>query len=194
MRHTPNFAGWHASILHRSDSNAEKLLRQLNLLGLTTDLSWKPLAEAAKPDLVLVDADQGWDELLPWNATRYAPCPVVALLGSEAPSRIEWAMKMGAGAILAKPIVTSAIYPAVVMAIAVHGERRLVQERIGALEERIRMRPLVHHAVTALMTERRLSEEDAYALLRSEAMRRRETLEAAAVSYLARRDVVPKVI
>ena len=122
------------------------------------------------------------------------PCPIVALLGSEAPSRIAWAMQMGAGAILAKPVATSAIYPTLVMAIAIHEERRNVREREALLQERIRMRPLVHRAVLALMSERKMSEEDAYTLLRSNAMRRRDTIEAIAASYLAGRDALPEVM
>ena len=194
MRQTPNFTGWHAAILHRSDANTEKLSRQLKLLGFATAVSWEPLVENAKPDLLLVDADQGWDGLLPWTSLQEAPCPVVAMLGSEAPSRVAWAMRIGAGAILAKPITTSAIYPALLMAISIHEERRDVRERELLSQERIRMRPLVHRAVAALMTTRNLSEEDAYVLLRSNAMRRRETLEAAAVAYLAGKASLPEVI
>ena len=193
MRTTPNFTGWHAVIMHRSDGNTEKLTRQLGLLGFSTDVCWEPLVGSAKHDLVMVDADQGWDGLLPW-AAGHSPCPVVALLGSEAPSRIAWAMHIGAAAILAKPVATSAIYPALVMAIAIHEERRVVREREALLQERIRMRPLVHRAVAALMSERKLSEEDAYRVLRSNAMRRRDTIEAIAASFLAGRDALPEVM
>lgn len=194
MRQTPNFTGWHAAILHRSDSNTEKLKRQLGLLGFSTDVSWEPLTGTTKPDLVMVDADQGWDGLLPWVPGQQVPCPLVALLGSEAPSRIAWAMGKGAGAILAKPIATSAIYPSLLMAIAIHAERRDVRERESLYQERIRMRPLVHRAVAALMSERILSEEDAYAVLRSNAMRRRDSIEGIAASYLAGRDALPEVM
>lgn len=194
MRQTPNFKGWHAVILHRNDSNTEKLERQLGLLGFTSEVCWEPLLPTANPEIVLVDADQGWDGLLPWASGEEVLCPVVAVLGSEAPSRIAWAMKIGAGAILAKPVATSAIYPALVMAIAIHAERRDVRERQAIFQERIRMRPLVHHAVAALMSERKMSEEDAYALLRSNAMRQRDTIEGVAASYLAGRNALPEVI
>lgn len=194
MRHTPNFTGWQAAVLHRSDSSTDKLTRQLKLLGITPVVSWEELKPSWTPDLVLVDADMGWDALLPWDNPENAPCPVVALLGSEAPGRIAWAMQRGAGAILAKPIATSAIYPAVVMAIAIHEERCEAREGRKLLEERVRMRPLVHRAVEALMQARKFSEEDAYGLLRSNAMRRRETIESIAASYLAGHDALPEVV
>ncbi len=194
MRQTPNFTGWHAIVLHRSDSNTEKLARQLKLLGFNVAVSWGPLAANEKIDVAFVDADQGWDGLLPWKGAENAPCPVVALLGSEAPSRIAWAMALGAGAILAKPIATSAIFPALVMAIHIHEERRGVKEQLDRYEERIRMRPLVHRAVAILMNTRNLTESEAYEVLRSNAMRRRLALENVAAAYLAGHDTLPEVI
>ncbi|WP_246697402.1 hypothetical protein [Rhizobium sp. G21] len=94
MTKTPNFAGWRAMILSQEDGNTDKLTRQLKLLGLDVTRQWRPLDGAALPDLVLVDADQGWDELLPWRSGRPAR-PVIALLGSEAPGRIAWAIGQG---------------------------------------------------------------------------------------------------
>jgi AmiR/NasT family two-component response regulator len=83
-------------------------------------VQWQPLGCGHDlPDIVLVDADQGWDGLLPWtgeNACR----PLVALLSSEAPGRIAWAMEQGAGSIIAKPLAASAVYPALVMALGIH--------------------------------------------------------------------------
>ena len=100
MTRTPSFVSWRAAVLHRADDNVERLTRQLERLGLGAFVQWKPLDLAATPaDLVLVDADQGWDDLLPWTGDD-APVPVIALLGSEAPGRIGWAIGMGAGAIV----------------------------------------------------------------------------------------------
>jgi hypothetical protein len=94
MRETPNFTGWDATVIHREDSNTERLIRQLRLLGVRVTLQWAPLGSGALPDLVIVDADQGWDDLLPWRDAQPG-CPVVALLGSEAPGRIAWALEQG---------------------------------------------------------------------------------------------------
>ena len=59
------------------------------------------------------------------------------------------------------------------MATKIHEERQGVKRRIEYYEERIRMRPLVHRAVTTLMSGRNLTEDEAYALLRNSAMHRR---------------------
>lgn len=185
MRQTPNFSNWRAVILHRADATTDKLIRQLQLFGFLVEASWQPLAPNALPDLVLVDADQGWDGLLPWTTPDATPCPVVALLGSEAPSRISWAYEVGAGAILAKPLNTSAIYPALVMALAVHEERQKVREQIAHLQERVRLRPLVLNAIRELSVQRKISDDEAYAQLRTSAMRQRQPIEVLAAAFLA---------
>lgn len=185
MKHTPNFSHRRALLLHRPDSNTDRLVRQLKLLGLLVEIAWQPLTEAALPDIVLVDADQGWDGLLPWKSGEEAPCPVVALLGIEAPSRIAWALERGAGAILAKPVNTSAVFPALVLAHARHEERLEMRERLRHLEERVRLRPVVHAAIRLLMQKRGMSEDEAFAALRTAAMKQRQTVEAIAVAIAA---------
>ncbi|MBY3096054.1 ANTAR domain-containing protein [Rhizobium laguerreae] len=191
MRETPNFTGWQAMVLHREDGNTEKLIRQLRLLGIYATLQWAPLPAVALPDLVIVDADQGWDDLLPWNGETPA-CPVVALLGSEAPGRIAWALAQGAGAIIAKPIATSAIYPALVMAVSIHQERKATAEKLQYLEERVRLRPLVHAAVEKLQAAHGIDEESAYAILRNCAMRRRLPMEQISAFILAGAEPLPE--
>ena len=180
---TPNFTGWRAVILGEADGNTDRLRRQLGLLGVSVTVQWTPLCVADLPDLVLIDADRGWDELLPFSDAAPA-CPVVALLGSEAPGRIAWALRHGAGAIIPKPVSAATVYPAVVLAVSLHEERLEARRRIAHLEERLKLRPLVFAAVTRLAAERHVDEERAYAILRDCAMRRRLPIEQLAAFFL----------
>jgi len=194
MTATPSFNGWHAAVLHRLDDGVERLSRQLERLGLAVTVQWAPLdLGRVNPDIVLVDADQGWDGLLPWQAGA-APMPLVALLGSEAPGRIAWAMEHGAGALIAKPVTSSAIYPALVMAAHMHAQRLTAAGRIADLEERMRLRPLVHGAIRAIMAVRPVDESGAYHLLRCTAMRRRLTIEQIAAGILAGQEPMPEAV
>lgn len=183
MTKTPSFTGWNAMILAEEDGNCERLRRQLNLLGMSVSIQWKPLAGEALPDLVLIDADRGWDELLPW--TEENPLrPVVGLLGSEAPGRISWAIRQGCGALIAKPVTASAIFPALVLAVSIHEERMAARLREAHLMERLKLRPVLHAAVARLKSERGLDEDRAYAVLRDFAMRRRVPVEQIAAYFL----------
>lgn len=185
MTPLPDLIGWRAVVLHRPDAGVERLVRQLGLLGLSAAVRWQPLDLAETPaDVVLVDADQGFDDLLPWGEGP-APLPVVALLQSEAPGRVAFALGKGAGAVIAKPVAAAAVYPALVLAAAVHAERRAAAERIARLEERVRLRPLVHAAVRALIEAEGLGEDAAYRRLRAAAMGRRLTIEQVAAEWVA---------
>lgn len=184
MKGTLSFLGQRAMILHRPSETTDRLVRQCALLGLRVEARWRPLRAVEDVDIVLVDADEGWDGLLPW-APPEKPAPLVALLASEAPGRIAWALDQGADALIAKPVTASAVYPALVMATRRHAEARRFTERIARLEERVRLRPLVHAAVRTLMAADGCDESEAYGRLRREAMQTRLTLEQAAASILA---------
>ena len=184
MKGTLSFLGQRAMILHRPSETTDRLVRQCALLGLRVEARWRPLRAVEDVDIVLVDADEGWDGLLPW-APPEKPAPLVALLASEAPGRIAWALDQGADALIAKPVTASAVYPALVMATRRHAEARRFNERIARLEERVRLRPLVHAAVGTLMVADGCDENEAYGRLRREAMQTRLTLEQAAASILA---------
>lgn len=192
MKHTPNFSHRHAILLHRQDSNTDILIRHLHLIGLHVIISWEPLSLADLPDIVLVDADQGWADLLPWKRSEDVLCPVVALLGTEAPSRIAWALECGAGAILPKPVNTSAVYPALVMAHARYEERVAMRDRLAHMEERLRLRVVVHAAIKLLMQKRGFNEDEAYAALRNAAMNQRQTVEAVAAAISAGNCALPE--
>ena len=187
MSATPSFTGQSALVLHRSGPATERLVRQLGVLGMRVAVQWTPLdPERVAVDVVLVDADAGWDGLLPWRSGT-SPVPLVALLGSEAPGRIAWALDQGAHALIAKPVAASAVYPALVMAARRHAEEREQARRVAALEERLRLRPLVLGAVQAIMAARRCDEDAALLHLRREAMRSRCALEQVAAAMLAGR-------
>jgi AmiR/NasT family two-component response regulator len=184
MKGTLSFLGQRAVILHRPGDTTDRLVRQCVLLGLRAEARWRPLRAVEDVDIVLVDADEGWDGLLPWTPAE-KPAPLVAMLASEAPGRIAWALDQGADALIAKPVSASAVYPALVMATRRHAEGRQLNERIARLEERVRLRPLVHAAVRSLMTAEACDENEAYGCLRREAMQTRLTLEQVAASILA---------
>ncbi|RAZ84695.1 ANTAR domain-containing protein [Mesorhizobium hawassense] len=194
MTRTPNFVSWRAAILHRADDNIDRLKRQLERLGVTVLLQWKPLDLAETPaDIVLVDADQGFDDLLPWAGDE-APIPVVALLGSEAPGRIAWALEKGAGALIAKPVVASSVYPALVLATHAHSERTAIRARMAGLEERLRLRPIVYDAIRSIMAAQGSDEAGAYRTLCRLAMQRRLTVEHVAVAIVAGHEPVPRAM
>jgi AmiR/NasT family two-component response regulator len=157
----------------------DTLGRQLSAIGLSWEAHWPDLPPAALgADYVFFDVDRGHDAQFPWEPGR-APMPTVALIGSEAPGRIEWALSMGADAPMLKPIGGSGAYAALLLARAAFESRRALEAEAEALRARVGERQTVVRAVLLLVATG-LGEEAAYAELRRRATAQRVTIEAAA--------------
>ena len=180
-----DLGGAHAVILHRPHPVVAALSRQLLAVGLRVTTHWPGLeAEALAADFVFFDADMGFDEQFPWQP-GLAPIPLIALIGSEAPGRIEWALSMGATAQILKPVGDSGVYSALLIARNAFEARRALSAEVDDLKQKIGERQTVVQAVVMLI-ELTGSEAAAYSMLRSEAMNARISLEEAAARVLAR--------
>jgi two-component system, response regulator / RNA-binding antiterminator len=180
-----NLGGARAIILHRPHPTVQALTRQLQAIGLEVAQVWPELGpDALAADFIFFDADMGYDAQFPW-APGASPMPMIALIGSEAPGRIEWSLQIGAHAQLLKPVGDNGAYSALLIARdALEAQRRLSVE-IADLRRRIDERQTVVRAVT-LLAARGLPEADAYAQLRRMAMDWRVSIEDAAQRVVAR--------
>jgi response regulator NasT len=180
---TPVLAGARAAILHRPHPTVEALTRQLAAIGLVAEAHWPDLAPPAlAADFVFFDVDRGHDAQFPWKPGE-APMPMVALIGSEAPGRIEWALSMGADAQLLKPVGDGGVYSALLIAHSAFVARRALAAEVGGLRARLAERRTVLRAVLLLAEGQ--GEEAGYEALRRRAMDWRVTVEEAAARVLA---------
>lgn len=180
-----DLGGAHAIILHRPHAAVSALSRQLLAVGLRVTTQWPVLeADALAADFVFFDADMGFDEQFPWQRGQ-APMPLIALIATEAPGRIEWALSTGATAQILKPVGDSGVYSALLIARNAFEARRALSAEVNDLRQKIGERQTVVRAVVMLM-EQTGSEAAAYSALRSEAMTARISIEEAAARVLMR--------
>jgi len=180
----PNLGGATAYVLHRPHATVNALARQLAAIGLEVRECWPELPpDGLAADFVFFDVDLGFDEQFPWNAGE-APMPLIALIGSEAPGRIEWALSQKADAQLLKPVGTAGVYSALLIARQSYEARRRLADEIAALETRVAERQTIVRAVAALSAQG-VDESRAYAQLRSLAMSWQVSLEQAARRIVA---------
>jgi len=173
----PNFRGRSALVLNRSDSNSETLVRQLENLGLVVDVRWPAERVSEKGyDVIFFDADLGYDGLFSWPPEQ-APVPMVAMMGSEAPGRIEWAISRVPSAYLTKPIGSTGVFSALAIAFHTFGTQRKLKTEIADLNRRVKARPIVIKAIIAVMKQHGVSDTAAYQLLRTESMKQRMSIE-----------------
>ena len=183
FRTTPQFDGQRAAILHRPHGVVDAIVRQLAQLGVHSDVFWPDLPAALADndyDHLFYDADMGHDGQFPW-APGQAPIPAIALIGSEAPGRLAWAISMGADAHLLKPIGSGGIFAALVIASQAFANRAILAAELHDLRERLAGRQVLAEATACLMMLGNISAHAAYDRLRQEAMAQRETIDAAAL-------------
>lgn len=182
----PNLGGARAFILHRPHPTVQAITRQLSAIGLVTVDCWPELSpEVLAADFVFFDADLGFDEQFPWKAGE-APMPLVALIGSEAPGRIEWALSHKADAQLLKPVGNAGVYSALLIARQSFEARKHLAGEIASLRQRVAERQTIVRAVAAL--SKGSDDERAYAQLRSLAMSWQISVEDAARRIVAMTD------
>ena len=179
--YTPHFDGKTALILHRPHPLVDAIIRQLAQLGMRGEACWPdlPAGAAEQADIVFFDVDMGHDEQFPWQHGG-APMPAIALIGSEAPGRLAWAIGLGADAHLLKPVGSGGVFTALVIATEAFARRAAMRAELDGLRGRLEQREVIAEATACLMLQGNLSAEAAYGLLRREAMTSRLTIEAMA--------------
>lgn len=173
-----NFRGLRALVITAPDSGCQTLERTLRKLGLEVTVARALPATGGTPvpfDVIFFDADDVGDAVA--DETAVAELPLIALIGSEAPSRLARVIQNRAASHIFKPVRSSGIFTALLLAMNEHAVRMRHKQVVQTLNRRLAGRRIVTKAVMQMMTGCGLSEEDAYEWLRREAMQRRIPME-----------------
>ncbi|MBO4224487.1 ANTAR domain-containing response regulator [Bradyrhizobium neotropicale] len=168
--------GRKALVAIRDERDLSIVRRQFERLGVDVS-TWEPgSALACQADVTLID-----DEFLPLTSpTQRAllgQCPVIALLGTETPSRLKLVLELDPASFLVKPLRSAGIYAALVMAFERAERTNELKQQVLKLEERLRSRRVVLAAVLQVMHTHSVAEPAAFALIRRAAMEQRKTIE-----------------
>ncbi|MET4086077.1 ANTAR domain-containing protein [Bradyrhizobium sp. S3.5.5] len=177
--------GRKAIVAIKDERDATIVRRQFERLGVDS-IAWEPTeAIDFAPDLALID-----DEFLPLTqpARRafLGRCPVIALLGTETPSRLKLVFELDPASFLVKPLRSAGIYAALVMAIERSERTNELKQQVLKLEQRLRSRRVVLAAVLQVMHSHALAEPAAFALIRKAAMEQRKTIEELSAEITAK--------
>jgi AmiR/NasT family two-component response regulator len=178
--------GRRALIVMRDEREISIVRRQLHRLGMTIaecDPAEAPPSDQTV-DVIVVDADSipiKSDPATVWKSNA----PIIALIGTETPSRLKWLLDLKPASFLVKPLRSAGLYTALVVAFDCAQRRSDEAAHIEKLEDRIRSRRVVFAAVLQMMRGHGLSETDAFALIRQTAMRHRTTIEQLSAEIMA---------
>ena len=177
--------GRHALMVMKDEREIAIVRRQFHRLGMAVsehDPAEAPPDESV--DVVVMDADTipiKSDLATAWKAGA----PIIALIGTETPSRLKWLLDLKPASFLVKPLRSAGLYTAVVIAFDFAQRRIDEAAHIERLEDRIRSRRVVFSAVLQIMRGHGMSETEAFALIRQTAMRHRTTIEQLSAEIVA---------
>lgn len=178
--------GRRALMVMRDEREISMVRRQFSRLGMMIsehDPAEPPPTDQAT-DVVLIDADSipiKSDHATLWKGN----VPIIALIGTETPSRLKWLLDLRPASFLIKPLRSAGLYTALVVAFDSAQRRADEAAHLEKLEDRIRSRRVVFAAVLQIMRSHDMTETDAFALIRQTAMRHRTTIEVLSAEIIA---------
>lgn len=166
------------ALLHPKDGDGEMLTRQLQRIGCQVQGFWPP--PTALPDTVDVvflavrPESPGLD--LEWLKGERAPT-LVAVIDYENPTVVDAVLVLGAQGVLTAPVRSSGILSTLVVAMARRDEQNDARKRIARLEQKLQSANQISEAKTILMRSRGIGSEEAYRIIREQAMSKRVPIE-----------------
>ena len=178
-------------VFHPKDHDGEMLAQQLSRIGCQVVTMWPPLADlpesvdvvfcAVRPDHAAVR--NGW-------MGEHAKVPVIAVINYENPTIVDAALRMGAQAVLISPVRSVGILSSLAMAKYAHDQMREVRRRLVRLEQKLLCANEISEAKAILMRTRNVSDQDAYRIIREQAMSKRAATEDIARAIINANDIL----
>lgn len=172
------------AVFHPPDEDAERLEKQLRRIGCQVELHWPPPA-APIPELdalVFLENPDHTGLHHPYSDQRSAA--LVAIVEFENPLAVQQLVDANVHGTIAKPIQPIGILSCLAAALSLHRYESRLLTRIEKLDETLRSRRAVEKAVAIVSRRKELSEEEAYTLVRREAMNKQISVADMAMSIL----------
>jgi AmiR/NasT family two-component response regulator len=178
-------------VFHPEDQDGQEVIGQLHRIGCRVQAFWPPLDKlpadvdvvflAVRPEVLSVD--------LPWLRRESTP-PVIAVVTYENPVLVEAVLALDACGVIASPVKSFGLLTTMVVAInqAQRGHER--DKMLARAEQRLASQRKIAKAKAILMHSREISEDDAYNLIRSQAMSKRVTTEEIADAVIQANEIL----
>jgi len=178
-------------VFHPRDQDGQGLTRQLERIGCQVQAFWPPLPElpegidivfmALSPDML--DADFAWCQV------EDGP-PVIAVITYENPTVIEAVLRVGAIATVASPVRSFGLLSVLVLARDLDSTIRKQKKRISQLEAKLQGARQIAEAQDILAAQHGIAKEEAYHIIREQAMQKRVTAEEIARSIINANEIL----
>ncbi len=179
------------AVLHPDDTDGRQLTQQLQRIGCQVQAFWPPtptLPEgtdvvflAVQPEITQVEFD--------WVKAENAPA-CIAVVNYENPTIVETVLRLNARAVLPSPVRSFGLLLALVIARTVNNEIQCHARRVRKLEAKLTGARRIAEAKSILMRTRNVTEDQAYDLIRDQAMSKRVTTEDIAAAIINANEIL----
>jgi AmiR/NasT family two-component response regulator len=159
----------------RTQQMLTKSIRRLGMEALSADSAAQNLDESILAVIVEIDELQSQEIL---NQARNQGLPIIALSRHETLSQIQSAIRVGATAMLNRPLTQSSVYTTLMMASNLREQINALKAENSRQSLQIQARPQIAKAVARLMTDLKIDEHDAFDRIRSLSMELNISIEA----------------
>lgn len=158
--------------------------------GLTIDLPER--VEAIRPDVVLIDTDSPGRDVMEQvvMVSRDQPRPIVMFTDDDNPDAMRQAIRAGVSAYIVEGIQAQRLKPILDVAMARFESDQAIRAQLQARDQQLVERKRIELAKGMLMKMRNCNEEDAYILMRRQAMSRQQKLIQVAEQIIAMNELL----
>ncbi|AMA47193.1 ANTAR domain-containing response regulator [Pseudomonas monteilii] len=158
--------------------------------GLTIDLPAR--VEAVRPDVVLIDTDSPSRDVMEQVVivTRDQPRPIVMFTDEHDPGVMRQAIKAGVSAYIVEGIHAQRLQPIMDVAMARFESDQVLRSQLHARDQQLAERKRIELAKGMLMKMKSCGEEEAYTLMRRQAMSRQQKLIQVAEQIIAMNELL----
>ena len=148
--------------------------------------------ETHRPDVVILDVDSPSRDALEQLAMlhRHAPRPVVMFSANGDEQLIRAAVGAGVAAYVVDGLAPARLRPIIQVALARFEQEAQLRQQLEGVQQQLQDRKQIEQAKGLLMEKRGMSERDAYAALRQQAMRQNLKLADVARRILSMADLL----
>ena len=171
-------------VVHPRDEDQGILSHQLRRIGCQVSEAW-PLEQAslegADAIYFLADPDQStkFIGLSDWHQSA-----LIAIVSYENPLVLQAITNIGVHGVMTKPIRSIGVLANLLIALCIFKYEGRLNARIAKLDETLKARRMVERATRILAEHQDITEDDAYALIRTEAMSKQLTVSEMANSII----------
>ena len=158
--------------------------------GLIIDLPAR--VEAVRPDVILIDSDSPGRDVMEQVClvTRDQPRPIVMFTDEQNPDVMRQAIQSGVSAYIVEGIQAQRLKPILDVAMVRFESDQALRAQLHARDQHMAERKRVELAKGMLMKMKNCNEEEAYTLMRRQAMSRQQKLIQVAEQIIAMSDLL----